>query len=352
LLILRFSTFLSQPYPLFHSFIHKPGFFLMFALTNKPEMAARLYSGLIELASDQKRGTDAMRLIQHIAGVLVETFMVFEEPDRAMEASFDRLSHLLGCEPLPGLLGPKALPPAHILDRETERGRRAARQFFEEWLDCEFEFHDLMLVLIHNIFVSWEDDDQPRAESFRLLIECTKRCMAFEISAQELCDVVIESKVAAEGWSLGDCIAALSAVSGRRLALSLSTESCEIFRGSKLPENLDCIVYVMTEEAVRLGVPAGSDWRFGLAANDMPVNAPVALIVGIEPHCRRFFEAISMVNQYDQAVACAKAAGRMIAVASGGELPELEPAIAKPLAMAAITETYKSVCMEHAVARV
>ena len=48
----------------------------------------------------------------------------------------------------------------------------------------------------------------------------------------------------------------------------------------------------------------------------------------------------------DQAVACAKAAGRMLAVTSGGEMPEIEPAIAKPLAMAAITDTYKSVCMD------
>jgi hypothetical protein len=37
----------------------------------------------------------------------------------------------------------------------------------------------------------------------------------------------------------------------------------------------------------------------------------------------------------------------MLAVASGGEMPELEPAIAKPLAMSAITETYKSVCMDQ-----
>ncbi len=322
----------------------------MFALTNKPDMGGRLYAGLIRLAIDSKKGTDAMKVIQHMAGVLVETYLVFDDPDKSMHAGFKRLADLLGCQPAEGPLPVGALPPAHLLDFETERGRQAAREFFEDWLDCSFEFHDLIMVIIHNIIVSWEDDGQPREESLRLLVECALRCMAFEISAQELCDIVIERKVAEEGWSLGDCIAALSAVAGRRLALSLNFESCEVFRGAALPENLDKVVYVMTQEAIRLGVPAGSDWRFGLAANDTPLNAPVDLIVGIEPFCQSFFGAIQMKNQYEQSVACAKAAGRMIAVAAGGEMPDLEPAIAKPLAMMAITETYKSVCLNHMLA--
>lgn len=321
----------------------------MFALTNKPDMGARLYAGLIHMASDPHRGTDVMKVIQHMAGVLVETYMVFDNPDQTMEASFDMLADLLGCEPLEGIITHSALPPAHIMDFETERGRFAARMFFEEWLDCEFEFHKMILTIIQNIIVAWEDDHQSRAETFRLLIECVKRCMTFEIAAQELCDVVIEQKVALEGWSLGDCISSLSAVAGRRLALSINNGTCQIFRGADIPENLDCIAGVMTQEAVRLGVPAGTDWRFGLAANDVPVNAPIKLILGIEPYCYGFFEAIggARVSLYEQAVCCAKAAGRMVAVAAGGEVPEMEPAIAKPLAMAAITETYKSVCMEQ-----
>lgn len=322
----------------------------MFALTNKPDMAARLYADLVDLASEPGRGTDIMKLMQHMAGVMVETYLVFDQPDRAMQASFQKLARMLGQGPMMCALGTHVLPPAHVMDYETERGRLAARNFFEEWLDCAYEFHELMLAIIQNVIVRWERDGQSRAESLRLFYECTRRCMAFEIAAQELCDVVIDKKVAADGWSLGDCIAALSAVAGRRLALSLSADTCAIFVGSSLPECLDELVYVMTQEAVRLGVPAGSDWRFGLAANDVPVNAPINLILGIEPYCHGFFQVIHMHDQYEQAVACAKAAGRMLAVAAGGEVPEMEPMIAKPLAMMAITETYKSVCMEHQIA--
>lgn len=323
----------------------------MFALTNKPEMGARFYNVLVQLSS-RKIGLngdeyDAMQMMQHLAGVLAETYLVFEQPDEVMQASFISLGRKLGCNPQGGDLWMRALPPAHVIDFETERGRNAARLFFEDWLDCGFELHDLILGIAHQVIVSWEVYDFDRAESYRLLIELVRRSMAYEIAAQELCDVVIERKVGEFGWCLGDCISALSAVSGRRIALSLNSNTCEIFKGCDIPDNLDNVVYVMTQEATRLGVPVGTDWRFGLAANDMPINAPVELINAVEPYCKSFFRAIKLDGHLEQAVCCAKAAGRMIAVAAGGELPEIEPAIAKPLAMSAMTESYKHVCRSH-----
>ncbi|MCM2344883.1 MAG: hypothetical protein NDJ24_10025, partial [Alphaproteobacteria bacterium] len=61
------------------------------------------------------------------------------------------------------------------------------------------------------------------------------------------------------------------------------------------------------------------------------------------------FRIIGMMDLMDQAVACAKAAGRMLAVAAGGDAPELEPVIAKPLAMAAMTETFRSTGYQDAM---
>ena len=104
----------------------------------------------------------------------------------------------------------------------------------------------------------------------------------------------------------------------------------------------------MTQEAVRLGMPTGTDWRFGLPANDAPANAPTSLVMSISKLCDGFFQAINLHDEHDHAVCAAKAAGRMLAVACAGERPELEPAIAKPLAMAALTESYKSSCVEYA----
>jgi len=138
-------------------------------------------------------------------------------------------------------------------------------------------------------------------------------------------------------------------MAGRRLGFAHDGENRRCwFKGPDLPDLLDQTAYVMTQEAVRLGLASGTDWRFGLPANDCPADPPEALIAGMEPVCRGFFTAIRMMDAEDQAVSCAKAAGRMLALVSGGEKPELEPAIAKPLAMAALTESYKGECLDYA----
>lgn len=317
--------------------------------TAKADVALRIHTSIQAMAEEPEMGTDAMKVLMLYAGMLVECAFLFDNCEEALEGSFARLADLLDCEPYAGDLGGRALPPSTIIDFDTEQGRSLAREFFEEWLDCSYEFQDMVLFLIHQSLARWEMFGMARTESFRLLVEATYKAMAFELAAQELCDVVIEQKIGVAHWKLADSVAALAGVSGYKLAQSHEGKNqCCWFRGSDLPDVLDQTAYVMTQEAVRHGLCSSTDWRFGLPANDTPANPPIALIRDMEPVAHGFFNAIEMFDLNDQAVACAKAAGRMLAIAAGGKKPELEPAIAKPLAMAAITESYKSVCVEYA----
>ncbi len=311
-------------------------------LSDKADFTRHMVRCLLARCQHPSRGVDGMKLVHLLAGVMVETVLLFDESDRGLESLYARLAEQLSCEPMEGPLGERVLPAPYLIDRDTEHGRAMARRLFEDWHDCTHEFMDLALFIIHQMVVAMEEDGQPRAEVFRLLIECTNRSLAYEIAAQELCDIVIDRKIGAEGWSLCESISGLSAVAGRSLALSR--------HGHNIPDDLDKVAYVMTQEAIRLGIPAGTDWRFGLAANDMPTSAPYELIAALEPLCRDLFFLIGLHGQVDQAVACAKAAGRMLALVSGGERPEVEPVIAKPLAMAAMSDTYKTVCREYAIA--
>lgn len=310
----------------------------MTILTDKAEFTGHMVRNFVNRCRDH-RGLDGMKLIQLLAGMFVETVMLFDDPDKGLEAVYGRLALNLDCEPCDGELSPDCLPQSDRIDRETEQGRSMARRLFEHWLHCPQEFLDLSVFAAQQMILVMEESGQPRAEVFRLLIECANRCMAYEITAQELCDIVIDQKIGVEGWSLSESISGLSAVAGRSLALSSTDSDITL---------LDKVAYVMTNEAIRLGIPAGSDWRFGLAANDQPTSAPYELIASLEPLCQDFFKVINLHNRVDQSVACAKAAGRMLALASGGERPEIEPVISKPLAMAAMTETYKTVCREYA----
>ncbi len=319
----------------------------MSILVDKADFAAHIHRHLMSHAMLAEHDIDGMKLLQLLAGIMTETCLLFDEPDQVLMASYDRLACMLGTEPHFGALAAGVLPPPYVIDYETEQGRTVAKCLFEDWLDCAYEFHELVLFVTQNVFLRLERAGQPRGEVFRVFIECTNRCLAYEIAAQELCDIVIDQKIGDESWSLGECVSGLSACAGRSLALSHN--ACELFAAPSLPDKLDQVAYVMTQEAVRLGIPAGTDWRFGLAANDCHVNAPYELINSLSPICRRFFVAIKLEDHCDQAVACAKAAGRMLAVAAGGEVPEIEPVIAKPLAMAAMTDTYKSVCTNEAI---
>jgi len=315
----------------------------------KADVAIRIHTSIQALAEEPELGTDSMKVLMLYAGILVECAFLFDNCEEALEGSFARLADLLACEPYAGELGENALPPSAIIDFDTEQGRSLAREFFEEWLDDAYEFQDMMLYLIQQSLARWEMFGQARSESFRLLVEATYKAMAFELAAQELCDAVIEQKIGVSQWKLADSVAALAGMSGYHLAQSHEGQNqCCWFRGSDLPDVLDQTAYVMTQEAVRQGLCATTDWRFGIPANDTPANPPLALIKAIEPVCQGFFDAIEMVELEDKSVACAKAAGRMLAIVAGGKKPELEPAIAKPLAMSAITESYKSVCVEYA----
>lgn len=310
----------------------------------KAEVAHLLQLSLSKMAlsEEPQRGTDIRLMLQVMGGVLTETAFFFEEPDETLASIFTKISVVLGCDAYEGELPYWLdLDPVQI-DAYTERGRELARMAIHDWADCEFGFVDMLVMVCHHVMASWEEEGIPRAESFRLLIEYATRCMCFEVAAQELCDVLIEKKMGRDGWSLGDCLGGLSGAAGWRLAkLNLLKK--------KLPKDqvpdpaahdLDHLVTVMTAEAIRMGVPAGSDWKFGMAANDAPANPPVELLDGVEPYAQLFFSAVPMSDVRDQAVACAKAAGRMLAVVSTGDDPEIAHVIAKPLAMMAITETY------------
>lgn len=308
----------------------------------KAEVAHLLQESLCKMAYTDDNQTDIRLMLQVMGGVMTETSFFFEEPDETLQALYTKISASIGCDAYEGEM-PQWLDfdPVQI-DGYTERGRQLARMAIEDWADCEFAFVDMIVMLTQHILVSWEEEGIPRAESFRLLMEYATRCMCFEVAAQELCDVLIEKKMGRDGWTLGDCLGGLSGAAGWRLAKLNLLHKKMSKNEAKSPSDfdIDYLVTSMTAEAVRMGVPAGSDWRFGMAANDCPASPPVELLEGVEPYTQLFFSAVPMTDMRDQAVACAKAAGRMLAVLSTGDEPEIAHIIAKPLAMMAITETY------------
>lgn len=299
---------------------------------------------LCDYARDEKRGgVNALHLLMTLSGVLVETAFLFEHPDSSLDGLVRKLARRLGTPPATYPLDTQFLPTAYVLDQISELGRDVTRHVLKREVEDAFSFADLVVDCVHHHLLVMETIDIPRDESFRILCEFSTRAMVLEVAAQELCDVLLDLKMGAEDWSIADCIGALSGLSGYKVAVWYQNTSGAFRRRDRAQmQTFHDVVDVMTREAVRYGIPGGTDWRYGLPANDRPADPPSMLISGVLPLCEGFFKTVRAFDPIFQATACAKAAGRMLAVASGGEMPEIAPAISKPLAIAAMTESYRS----------
>jgi hypothetical protein len=307
----------------------------------KSDLVAFIHSHMnkvLEVTSSSE-SPKIMDYILVLSGFYVEACFLFEKPDETMQAGFSKMFNILRAEPYDGSMAKWVLPHARNTDQFSEQGRALSRFVLDEWQECEFSYFDFVLWVLQSYLTAWENEDIPREESLRMFIELSTRCMAYEIAAQELCDLVIETKIGTKEWSLADGVCGLSAYAGHSFAHCDDDATHCVFEGAD--EQFETIISVMTQEASRMGVPAGSSWYLGMAANDCPADPPTELIEQIKPMCDSFFAALSMMGVEEQAVSCAKAAGRMLAVVASGDTPDLPHDIAKPLAMAALTESYR-----------
>ena len=312
--------------------------------TDKAALLGQLQTSLFAFSAPRSETADMQDIAQILSGLLVETLLLFEEPEQGLVHTLQLIGERLDMTDT--MQTEHTIERAHCadLDCQAEQGRLLAREVFEDWLDCAHEFRSFIETFTAQSILLWESDDVSRGAIYNYLYDTTIRYMSYEIAAQELCDIVIEELIGGWGWTVQDSVVGLSALAGYKLAQSLESDKCMLFLGAEIPEHLDSVVHIMTQEAVRYGTPAGTDWRFGLAANDIPPNPPWDMMYTVEAYANKLLEFLPLYDLTDHAAACAKAAGRMIAVASGGEEPDFEPAIVKPLAMASITESYKGVC--------
>jgi len=141
----------------------------MSELNSNIGLASRIHGAIQAMCHDDDQGTDGVRALLMLAGLTVETAFLFDEPVEAMDTTFAKLEEMLGARPVGGTLKDDVLPPATIIDFDAEQGRQLAREFFEEYLDCPYEFHDTLLFMLQQRFVAWEDLGQRRAESSEIV---------------------------------------------------------------------------------------------------------------------------------------------------------------------------------------
>lgn len=272
------------------------------------------------------------RLSHVYAGVLAECLIDFGSVFEETSFCLRRISQEI-CPNLDVMPGSKDdLPSPLTVDLETELGRALSRIYLDGSHGSARSLVTVVETLVADVCMRQPGGAEAMVDHLHYMAGVLDLAVITEHATHQLCDDLIEVNIARQGWTLGDCIQGLSALSGRRLAL------CDM--ADIKPFNLQDLTRIMGQEALRLGVQADFDMGRGLAANDSQSKLPLGLVGALEPMCLETLNRYNFCRIVDQAAVLSKAAGRMIAVASSGDMPEIEAVVARPIALSAMTNAY------------
>ncbi len=302
-------------------------------MINSPVHAFRLAEAFWKDAAHyttESGHVNLIRLLTVAAGGLAEALFDY---DNAPDAAEDCLKDIAGF-PVPMDLQAPLLRSAIAQEQDIELGRQIARGVLNEHIETSWLFRQGIVAMCQSVFAK-----VPGEEAFALFAESLRVGVGYEMAAHNICDRAIEVKIAGQHWTIGDCITALSGLCGARQGNLMAAVG--VGAPESIQRMMDDLIQVMIEEAVRHGVPESVGPRHGVAANDVVYNIPRTLIDAIEPLALSVIEDHHILEPAIQVVALAKAAGRMMAVAAAGEVPDMDHVVARPLALGAMIAGFR-----------
>lgn len=264
------------------------------------------------------------RTVMIYAGLITETLLEYEEPDVVMEQAFHRIADLLETDPADDM-GDLGMPPAYIIDRDTEVGRHLGRNVADNLPKGMDDLHEIAIALVIADFPLWSDTAVTKEYALRLLIESVISSLTFEMATQDFCDLLIEDFMTEAGRTSSDGLLALSAMAGYYFQAAKNETVL-------LPDAEQELTNVMARESLRHGTPGLKNWSPLAAANDSERSDVPGFIEELKPDIEEFFALIGLEDALSKAVAVAKAVGRMVAVITVEDIGQVHPSIAKSLA--------------------
>lgn len=273
-----------------------------------------------------------LRLVNLWGGALAECLLDYDAPETAAEDCLVELSIKIDAD----MWMAPSLRSASACEQDIELGRTLSRLYLGDGLEWSLNARHALIEVgrgIRGLCGSDEAGDALMAESLRTAV-------CYELGAHSICDRAIDVKIAGQRWTIADCILGLSALAGSHQARLMMDAG--ISNHASLEKALDDLMRVMMEEAVRHGVPEDVGLLHGIPANDTQTPIHADLIRSMEPLALTVLEELHMLDRTNQAVALAKAAGRMVAVAAAGESPDIEHVVARPLALCAMMGAFRT----------
>ncbi|MBU6235184.1 MAG: hypothetical protein KGQ41_05015 [Alphaproteobacteria bacterium] len=301
------------------------------SLSSYIDIAQSFYGQACDMCQEG-RSVNLLRLINVWGGALAECMLDYENPEQAVEDALREISVLPENETW---VMPMARS-ASATEIDIELGRTLARLYLGDGIEWTLVTRNALVEVGRGIrFLAGADDacDALMADSIRMGIR-------YELGAHGICDRTIDVKISGQRWTIADCILSLSALAGSHQARLMMDAG--IANHASLEKALDDLMRIMMEEAVRHGMPGEVNILHGIPANDTKLSIHGDLIRSVEPLALTVLEELHMLDRTCQAIALAKAAGRMVAVAAAGENPDIEHVVARPLALTAMMGAFRA----------
>nr|AIA15300.1 Unknown Function [uncultured bacterium] len=296
------------------------------------DIAQSFYGQACDLCQEGP-SVNLLRLINLWGGALAECLLDYDSPETAAETCLIEIGNTIDAD----IWMAPSLRSAAASEQDTELGRTLARLYLGDGLEWSLNARNALTEVGRGIRHLAGADDACDA----LMAESLRTAIRYELGAHGICDRAIDVKIAGQRWTIADCILALSALAGSHQARLMSDAG--IANHASLEKALDDLMRVMMEEAIRHGVPEDVGLLHGIPANDTAMSINGELIRSMEPLALTVLEELHVLDRTTQAIALAKAAGRMVAVAAAGESPDIEHVVARPLALCAMMGAFRAV---------
>ena len=297
------------------------------------DSAGSLHRQIASFCVDEKGFHDNDRLVRLYGGAIAECLLDYDDWKDGWAEYFGNTRSLEQALDIAQWHEGHYAVKSFILDRDTELGRSLVRGYLDEAPETSF-------LMLRNIRSSLQSLIPAGDEFWTHVQDMAAATLVAEQVIHYLCDHVIEICMGAEGWTLGDCIQAMSTLSGQYHAKALETQNLGVSSPAVIDHDFDYMVNTMMNEAMRLGMPDHAGLFKMLAANDTQPFIPFHKAEGVDVIAKPLFRVFHVMDSDLKSMILAKATGRMMAVASAGDEPDMDCCVVTPMALASMQGSY------------
>lgn len=298
------------------------------------DTAASLHKKIASLCCDRAGCVNDDRLIMLYAGAIAECLLDYEdwkeglvgffEFDRSFEDSMDCAQWRAN----------GYNTQSFLMDKDAETGRSVVRLYLDEQSETSF-------LMLRNIKASLQSILPAQSDFWERLYDMTCVVLVAEQFVHNLCDQVIDICLGSDGWSLGDCVQALGALSGEYHAKSFQNSDMGKSRHAVINHGFDFMIHTIMNEAMRLGMPDHAGLYTMLPANDVQPYIPFAKSESVDLIASPLFRIFKIFDSNLRSMMIAKATGRMMAVAAAGDKADMDCCVVTPLALSSMQGSYR-----------